>query len=238
VLLRPDPVGGDPRGAPSLPGQPHSPSSSQDGGPSPKSTKSRDGGPGPGNTAGGDSQGRQGPTRVVKFTPWDEIAGRPADSVEVTDTAAGSCWTRSPLLNRLDAWRCATDDNALSDPCFGNPSDPSATYVLCVADRRTPERLIRMDLTEPLPGASDDFLDELGGNNEYTGALTIELADGQLCAAVSGAGSSVAGKPLTFECEKGDLFGRPDTGPSVWTVPYRADGAAELVPADVVTVRQ
>ncbi|NGN66723.1 hypothetical protein G5C51_22815, partial [Streptomyces sp. A7024] len=177
-----------------------------------------------------------GPTRVTQLTPWDEIGAKPAAGIEITGRAYGSCGGGSLTLSgRPDAWRCNADDGQILDPCFtGGPMDAQHHDVLCMAD--SPKKMLRFELAQQLPDP-----DEYGNSpapGEYTGAYRIKLANGQTCGYMGGATTTVGGKRLNFGCPQGYAYGDPDTGGPVWTIAYKAKGAASLKQVGIAAVYQ
>ncbi|MCW2598876.1 MAG: hypothetical protein JWM02_705 [Frankiales bacterium] len=55
-----------------------------------------------------------------------------------------------------------------------------------------------------------------------------------MCGALGGATDAIAGQRLNYGCKNGDVYGNVDRSTPVWTVFYRATGAAELVKVLVV----
>jgi hypothetical protein len=178
---------------------------------------------------------RAAATQLVHITPWDDVRGEPADSVVLTGEVSGTCFGSSGFLQRFDAWRCTTSDGKIKDPCFVKGLlEPE---MLCSTDRGTPERMLRLNLLEPLPEL-DRSRPEPTSDGSYAGALILVLADGQRCAAIGGATTTVAGQRYSFHCPQGRLYGDPDTRSPVWTISYRAEGAAVLTPVDIAMVYQ
>lgn len=93
--------------------------------------------------------------------------------------------------------------------------------------------MVRLELLEPLPQ-----LDPPPEGSGFFGVLLLVLADGQLCLPTGGATTDVAGERYDYECPDGRGYGEPDTRNPIWTLSYRAEGAAELVPVEVATAYQ
>jgi hypothetical protein len=126
-------------------------------------------------------------TKVIQFFP--HLPGLERD---------GICWGSS-VVDRPDAWRCATADQGLYDPCFAvsfiGPLDPPPAIV-CGMNPLTQDPGFKVHLTQALPPRDST-------PQPYTGLYVwfIELADGSACPAVFGAtGVTPEGKRFGYHC--------------------------------------
>jgi hypothetical protein len=103
-------------------------------------------------------------TQVITYVP--EIV---PDVTEI-----GSCFTNAIGLGRADAWRCATDDNQLHDPCFQVDDAPT---VVCGVDPIRGESGFVLELTEPLPAAEP---------GQQSMPWLVQLSDGTVCGLMGG----------------------------------------------------
>jgi hypothetical protein len=133
-------------------------------------------------------------------------------SVQVTQTAQGSCFSASIAADRADAWRCSVG-NDLYDPCFSPIiTTPAPTSVVCP---QTPSltNVLQIDLTSPLP------LNMANIGNAGADPWLIVLGSGATCEAVTGATTTVDGQRNSYECsDKTALFGDPVDTKAVWTI--------------------
>ncbi|MFF7264658.1 serine/threonine-protein kinase [Streptomyces sp. NPDC008159] len=169
-------------------------------------------------------------TQVHTITPW-AIGGYPADGITVTGETIGSCWSSSEATMRLDAWRCSAESEIL-DPCFAPDESPEHEALLCMGT--TPTRMVRLTLTEPLPG--NNF--HIPGGPQIS-PIIIVLPDGNICRVMTGATTVVAEERMNYACEKGGhLYGEPDKGDAVWAISYRAEAAGTSVSTSIASVYQ
>ncbi|MFE1285307.1 serine/threonine-protein kinase [Streptomyces sp. NPDC058751] len=169
-------------------------------------------------------------TQVHTITPW-AIGGYPADGITVTGETIGSCWSSSEATMRLDAWRCSAESEVL-DPCFAPDESPDHEALLCMGT--TPTRMVRLTLTEPLPG--NNF--HIPGGPQIS-PIIIVLPDGNTCRVMTGATTVVAEERMNYACEKGGhLYGEPDKADAVWTISYRAEAAGTSVSTSIVSAYQ
>ncbi|WP_281154656.1 serine/threonine-protein kinase [Streptomyces sp. HYC2] len=169
-------------------------------------------------------------TQVNTITPW-AIGGYPADGITVTSETIGSCWSSSEATMRLDAWRCNAESKIL-DPCFAPDESPEHEALLCMGT--TPTRMVRLTLTEPLPG--NNF--HIPGGPQIS-PIIIVLPDGNTCRVMTGATMVVAEERMNYACEKGGyLYGEPDKTDAVWAISYRAEAAGTSVSTSIASVYQ
>jgi hypothetical protein len=135
-------------------------------------------------------------TQVIIFHP------RSVPSQERT----GSCWSTSNVLNRVDAWRC-TSDNTIYDPCFSSPEN--SQVVICDTSPLTDSTGFKLNLTGSLPVR--------GTVSPVTSAWVFELADGTNCSFLGGATATFEGKRVNYSCSDGwFILGELQEG-QVWT---------------------
>ncbi|MFG3480106.1 serine/threonine-protein kinase [Streptomyces sp. NPDC047980] len=171
-----------------------------------------------------------GRTQVTTIAPW-AVGGYPADDITVTGETVGSCWSSSEATMRLDSWRCIAEDQIL-DPCFAPDESPEHEALLCMGTQ--PNRMVRLTLTEPLPG--NNF--HIPGGPQVTPLLII-LADGNACRTMTGATTVLAGERMIYGCEEGGhLYGEPDKSNALWTISYRAEGAGASVSTPIAHAYQ
>ena len=136
------------------------------------------------------------PTQIIVFHP----AGVP------TQERTGSCWSTSNVLNRVDAWRCTTD-NLIYDPCFSVPGNSQA--VLCDTSPLRDSAGFKLNLTESLPAR--------GTVSPVKSAWAFDLADGTSCTFLGGATVVFEGKRVNYSCSDGwYILGELQDG-RVWT---------------------
>lgn len=135
-------------------------------------------------------------TQVIVFHP----KGMP------TQERTGSCWSTSNVINRVDAWRCITD-NSIYDPCFSTPGNSQA--VICNTSPLSDSTGFKLNLTESLPAR--------GPVSPVKSAWAFELADGTNCSFVGGATAAFEGKRVNYSCSDGwYILGELQEG-QVWT---------------------
>lgn len=140
-------------------------------------------------------------TKIIKYIP--KI---PSEKRE------GSCWTNSNIIQRSDVWRCMIG-NEIFDPCY---TAQDKTTIVCDAkpDIKKPSGFV-LKLTKPLP-ASDV------PNGPSSSASMVELEDGTICDAISGASGATDGvrtERISYSCRMSSknivIFGALITG-KVW----------------------
>ncbi|MFI6967117.1 serine/threonine-protein kinase [Streptomyces sp. NPDC050255] len=167
-------------------------------------------------------------TQVHTIAPW-AVGGYPADGITVTGETIGSCWSSSEATMRLEAWRCSAEEQIL-DPCFAPAAGPDYETLLCMGS--TPNRMVRLTLTEPLPG--NNF--HIPGGPQIA-PIIIVLVDGNTCHVMTGATTVLAEERMNYACEKGGhLFGEPDKTTAVWTISHRADDAGTSISAPIARI--
>lgn len=175
---------------------------------------------------------RQAPkrTQVNDIRPWT-TDGIPNDDITMTGETIGTCWSSSSATMRVDAWRCSAENQVL-DPCFAPAPGPEYTVLLCMGT--TPDRMVRLTVTEPLPG----------NNNHIPGGpdiepIIIDLDDGNSCRMTTGATTVQAGERQNYGCtDGGSLYGEVDKTDLVWTIVYRQASTAAARNVPIVAVYQ
>lgn len=161
-------------------------------------------------------------TRVVDYQPWR--AGELAPGIHESASTTGSCWTTSDASARPDAYRCMDNNSSIFDPCFAAPTN--GDQVACPYPSPSSVTLVNVDqLPAPNPTPS-------------TGALwLLVLADGQQCAAVTGAVDMINGLRTTYACPpQGMLYGDPDHNNPQWMIYYQKGESQQLTSVPIATV--
>jgi hypothetical protein len=150
------------------------------------------------------------PTYTLPFTP-----NPTSESTQVivfhpegvpTQERTGSCWSTSEVLNRVDAWRCISD-NSIYDPCFSIPGNNQA--VRCDTSPLSDSKGFILNLTESKPAR--------GTVSPIKSAWAFELTDGTKCIFVGGATGVFEGKRINYSCSDGwSVLGELQEG-QVWT---------------------
>jgi hypothetical protein len=115
-----------------------------------------------------------------------------------TEVREGSCWTRSIIVDRPDAWRCSVDRH-IFDPCIfvtalGEPEYEGSIICGAIPDSQISGFTLR--LTEPLP--NEPYRPSPQSRNI---AWIVELADGTTCRFLTGATDSMPeGDRFNFRC--------------------------------------
>jgi hypothetical protein len=125
-------------------------------------------------------------TRTIIFNP---------QTMRVTQTLRGSCWTTSIASRRSNAYRC-TVGNGIHDPCFAL----DAKTVACPTNPAA-NRGIRIALTKSVPPSSGPT-----GRNPWM----LQMANGATCNV--GTGTVIPGYP--FYCSTGLVCAAPSTKPA------------------------
>lgn len=158
-------------------------------------------------------------TSVVVYEPF--ISNGVASGIEVASTVRGYCWTDSLAVARQDAYRCLSG-NDIYDPCFSNPY--GLRQVACPLG--DPDKIVLITVTKALP------------TNSFQAATTpwlFELANGEICGAVTGATFVVDGLRANGECGKsGWWFGNIDQRSRTWSVLVQAPKSSELVRTSII----
>jgi len=140
-------------------------------------------------------------TRIIKFIP-----SIPSEKRE------GSCWTNSNIIQRPDVWRCMIG-NEIFDPCY---TAHDKTTLVCGAkpDIEKPSGFV-LKLIKPLPAPDVP-------NGPSVSASMLELEDGTICDAISGASGATDGvrtERISYSCRMSSknivIFGDLKTG-KVW----------------------
>ena len=121
-------------------------------------------------------------TKIIKFIP-------PIPS----EKREGSCWTNSNIIRRSDAWRCMIG-NEIFDPCY---TAKNKTTIVCDAkpDIEKPSGFV-LKLTKPLPTPDVP-------HGPSSSASMVELEDGTICDAISGASGATNGvrrERISYSC--------------------------------------
>ena len=121
-------------------------------------------------------------TRIIKFTP-----SVPSEKRE------GSCWTNSNIIQRPDVWRCMIG-NEIFDPCY---TAQDKTTIVCDSkpDIEKPSGFV-LKLIKPLPAPDVP-------NRPSASASMLELEDGTICDAISGASGATDGvrtERISYSC--------------------------------------
>jgi hypothetical protein len=119
-------------------------------------------------------------TKVVVYEPFTR-SGAVAPGIDVAGKSAGAdCWEGAISTPRRDAFRCATKQNLLYDPCFLDPAGPPR--LACWAGPG-PSRVVIVTPERPFPQGPN-----VGSANVKDGfPWLIKLSDGQFCADDTGA---------------------------------------------------
>lgn len=132
---------------------------------------------------------------------------------------------------RLDAWRCSAESQIL-DPCFSPDQNAEDTVLLCMGS--SPTRMVRLTVTQPLPGNNDHMP---GG--PPINPIIIVLANGDTCRVMTGATTVLAGKRENYACDRGgSLYDYPSKTGALWTISYRPDGSAASTTTPIAAVYQ
>jgi len=129
-----------------------------------------------------DSSQKVTKTKIIKYVP-------PIPS----EKREGSCWTNSNIIGRSDVWRCMIG-NEIFDPCY-TAADKATIVCGAQTDIQKPSGFV-LKLTQPLP-----VPDKLKGPS--SAASMIELEDGTICNAISGASGATDGKRterISYSC--------------------------------------
>jgi len=133
-------------------------------------------------TSQADSSKKITKTKIIKFIP-------PIPS----EKREGSCWTNSNVIRRSDAWRCMIG-NEIFDPCY---TAQDKTTIVCDAkpDIKKSSGFV-LKPTKPLPTPDVP-------NGPSASASMVELEDGTICDAISGASGatdSVRRERISYSC--------------------------------------
>jgi len=166
-------------------------------------------------------------TKVIKYAPTTRTLP--------TETKKGSCFANAISAPRLDAWRCTTEDNMMSDPCFAWKGK-----VVCDVDPRQPGSGYVMQLTEKLPKANVPAAVRKEGAKS---GWLFELTYGTVCSPMNGATGAVDDKRMNYGCEGGFvILGDLKIG-KVWTadkvlVKSEGDGKFSITESYPVVIRR
>ena len=155
-------------------------------------------------------------TNVVLVSPWSN--GILRHDLTVSEKATGSCWSRSLVTDRPNAWRCMAG-NDIYDPCFSESA--SSKTVACMKGPFSKDVAL-MRVTKPLPQTRDpvDTTSELRGLRLRGEPWGLRLSDGETCVFVTGATDVVAGMRLNYACTNGWGIGLPNRSTAIWEVSY------------------
>ena len=159
-------------------------------------------------------------TTRIFFQPFSDNAGNLAVGYRIARAQRGYCWTSSAASPRANAYRCFLG-HFISDPCFSTPQGADLGWVACPTENPFGRRLIRINLTRPLPAASDY-------SRGAAAPFAVRLALGRTCFASTGANGIVAGRAAVYYCAGGAVLGAKiyQTGRrwSAWYKPSRSRG--------------
>lgn len=109
------------------------------------------------------------------------------------ESKRGYCWTSSiaaPANNK--AWRCATEEELIFDPCFETESH----QIVCNIDPENTESGFELKLNKSLP----EIEKASSLTNEYSPWL-VKLKNGMTCIAMSGNAGYIEGKSYYYFCD-------------------------------------
>jgi hypothetical protein len=136
--------------------------------------------------------------QVRTFDPFT-IYGKIQPDFQVK-TVTGSCWERSVVDTRPDAWRCTSGDQ-IHDPCFDNIGE----FVVCAANPWA-NNVTRIDLTSPLNWR----LMKLPESDSEAPFWALTLATGVECVLVPGTSAVIDGHRVNYSCQDGYLVSSVD----------------------------
>lgn len=165
-------------------------------------------------TAGGNLPITAPATVVHRYQPF--VNGKPATGLVVTSSLPGQCLGDADSTVDPDARRCGSG-HRLFDPCFVDPQHQSSS-VLCPGDPR------RNTVTELRNAATTGPARPVGA------PFFVQLANGQVCFALTGAHGITDGLPDTYRCSAGtdstpmtgELLGELNTTYRGWTATFAA----------------
>lgn len=138
-------------------------------------------------------------TEVIAYqavAPAGDVAPEQADCFSESLAAPG----------RTDAHRCMVG-NMIYDPCF--PTD--ATHLMCTPDPTTDNPGVFIVIAAPLA---------TGGGASDPQPWLLQVADGTVCGAATGATAGTEGKRLNYSCTNGEwILGFPAEG-EPWTAEF------------------
>jgi hypothetical protein len=119
-------------------------------------------------------------TKVIVYEPFTRSGAIAAGIDVVGKSSNADCWEGAISTPRRDAFRCATKQNLLYDPCFLDPVGPPR--LACWAGPG-PSRVVIVTPERPFPQGPND-----GSANVKDGSpWLIKLSDGQFCVDQTGA---------------------------------------------------
>lgn len=136
-------------------------------------------------------------------------------------TVSGSCFSGAISIDRKDAWRCISG-NALYDPCFSTPLNPS---VVACPDSGL-RRGVKMLLTKKLPRKFADH----GSPTLKDQPWNIQTASYRHYVYSSGASSVLDGERANYFSRgvKAALWGFPSRATEPWTILWAPFNATSL----------
>ena len=185
-------------------------------------------------------------TKINELAPVDEL-GKINPGYAVTETVDGNCDSGpSEPLHSSNAHRCAFDDptgSYVADPCWGMTGGKSVYCVDSPWDLSGPQ----LNLDKPVVFGGE--FDQSALTDDHSLPWAIEVVDPTdaglhwRCMARQGAGDTIGGNILDWNCTKPDGTGEAkglntlitDTGP-VFKVLFSVQSSAELVQADVAAI--
>jgi hypothetical protein len=174
-----------------------------------------------------------GRTDTRYFLPFgpDGLSG----ALSATENVVGTCTPDSIATpDRPDAFDCIGNQSQIYDPCFENPFAPvdEPGELACV---ETPfgGEVVLLAVDDPLP-REKEAPPGTGPIAPWALPWALELANGDRCTLLHGTLYVLAGQTVYYGCEQnGAILGEVDRSQPVWTVNYRADGAAASGLVDV-----
>lgn len=162
-------------------------------------------------------------TQQIIFQPW--ATGGVSRDVRIVSHLAGTCWTRSSLTSRPDAYRCMAK-NDIFDPCISDPtSDMFSSQVICPYPG--PESATLITLKSSLPG------NRTSANISSFRPWLITLSDGENCFAFSAFTRTTAGLGEDYTCPDGGLYNDIRRGSQPWTIFQLRNGSSDMTLAEV-----
>lgn len=176
--------------------------------------------------------GKHTPNTTVVSVLRPYTGDRLSPSLQVTKTVRGNCGDypdgRAHGSGNPEAVRCFGDDSFVYDPCYVSQT---GTRLACPARPWSS----RVTVIRPSHPARGGFREDFPGPGDR--AYGMQLADGQRCSFVDGAGQvTVAGVRVNYQCERGDVVGSPDRREKLWHATYVSRGEAETEVVNVTRV--
>lgn len=159
-------------------------------------------------------------TKVVVYEPFTR-SGAVAPGIHVVGRSSiADCWEGAISTPRRDAFRCATKQNLLYDPCFLDPAGPPR---LACWRGPGPSQVVIVTPQRPFPQFPNH-----GSANVKTGfPWLIKLSNGQLC--VDDTGASLYFPSIgraNWDCPHGLGWGTIHRNGRDWTMGYSSLASA------------